>query len=185
MTTTPSATDLDLIIARTIDAPRALVWAAWANADLLKTWWAPAPFTVPACDLDFRPGGILRTLMRAPDGTEFPTQGVFLELVEHERIVFTDALDAGWRPAQSPFFTAVITLDDQGDKTKYTVRALHKTAVDRQKHEQMGFHSGWGTCLDQLAAVASHLERRTRQKSGERKVAPRRTRRASAGQDLP
>ena len=149
---------LDLTLTRLIDAPRALVWKAWTDPEHLKKWWAPAPLTTPECEMDLRPGGVLRTLMRAPDGTEYPTQGIFLELVENERLVFTDALEPGYRPAQNPFFTAIITLEEHKGKTRYTARALHKNDADREKHERMGFHEGWGKCLDQLVALVARLK---------------------------
>jgi uncharacterized protein YndB with AHSA1/START domain len=108
--------------------------------------------------MDVRPGGVLRTLMRAPDGKEYPTQGIFLEVVENERLVFTDTLEPGYRPAQNPFFTAIITLEEQSGGTKYTARALHKDDADREKHERMGFYEGWGRCLDQLTALVARLK---------------------------
>ena len=155
--TAAGAGRLDLIITRQIAAPRRLIWKAWTDPEHLKQWWAPAPITTPECEMDLRPGGTLRTLMRAPDGTEYPTSGCFLELVENERIVFTDALEAGWRPAAKPFFTAIITMEDHNGGTRYTARALHKNDADRETHEKMGFHEGWGTCIDQLAKFVATL----------------------------
>lgn len=161
----PTATDrdtdigrLDLVLTRTIGAPRALVWAAWTDPEHLKKWWAPAPHTTPECEMDLRSGGVFRTLMRGPDGTEYPVDSVFLEVVELERIVFTDALTAGWRPVEKPFMTAIITLEEEGAATRYTARVLHATDADRKTHEEMGFHEGWGTCVDQLAALAAGLK---------------------------
>lgn len=150
----------DLELTRLIDAPRVLVWEAWTNPEHLKAWWAPAPLTTPECEMDVRPGGIFRTLMRQPDGTEYPGTGVFLEVVEHRRIVFTDALLPGWRPSGEPFMTVIITMAYEGDRTRYTARVLHKDDADRARHEEMGFRQGWGTCLDQLAALAVRLKER-------------------------
>jgi uncharacterized protein YndB with AHSA1/START domain len=106
--------------------------------------------------MDLRPGGIFRTVMRAPDGTDYPTKGVFLEVVEPERIVFTDAYDAGWEPSTEPFFTAITTFERlSGGHTGYTARALHWTVENRERHEKMGFHQGWGECLDRLVELVS------------------------------
>ena len=150
---------LDLVLTRIIDAPPSLIWKAWTDPELLKRWWAPAPLTTPECEMDARPGGLFRTLMRAPDGTEYPGTGCFLELVENERIVFTDALQAGWRPAEKAFFTAIITLEATGaGTTRYTARALHKNEADRETHERMGFHEGWGRCADQLARFVTEMK---------------------------
>ena len=95
--------------------------------------------------------------MRSPEGQEFPNTGCFLEVIEHRKIVMTDALGPGFRPSAEPFFTAIITLEPECEGTRYTARALHKNEIDRQKHEQMGFHEGWGQCLDQLVAIARTL----------------------------
>jgi uncharacterized protein YndB with AHSA1/START domain len=160
VTTEADAADarLDLVLTRIIDAPPSLIWKALTDPELLKRWWAPAPLTTPECEMDVRPGGLFRTLMRAPDGTEYPGRGCFLDLVENERIVFTDALEAGWRPAEKPFFTAIITLEATGAGTRYTARALHKNEADRETHEKMGFHEGWGRCAEQLARLAAEMK---------------------------
>jgi uncharacterized protein YndB with AHSA1/START domain len=91
------------------------------------------------------------------DGTEFPGKGCFLDVVEHERIVFTDALEEGWRPSPEPFFTAIITLADHPEGAEYIARALHRNEADRQKHKEMGFEEGWGICIDQLGKLAEQL----------------------------
>lgn len=144
----------ELVITRIIDAPREKIWKAWTTQ--LQLWWGPHGMTTPFCKMDLRPGGIFRTVMRAPDGTEYPTKGVFLELVEPERIVFTDAYDADWVPASDIFFTAITTFEAlPGNRTKYTARALHWTAGNREKHEQMGFHQGWGESLDRLVSLVT------------------------------
>jgi uncharacterized protein YndB with AHSA1/START domain len=149
---------LDLTLTRLVDVPRALVWKAWTTPEHLKKWWAPKPYETIDCEMDLRPGGIFRTVMRSPEGNEFPTKGIFLEIVQNERIVLTDTLEPGYWPATNPFFTAIVTLQDEGGKTRYTARALHKDDADREKHEKMGFHEGWGKCLDQLVAVATGLK---------------------------
>lgn len=149
---------LDLALTRTIDVPRALVWEAWTNPEHVKKWFAPAPWTTVDCEIDLRPGGIFRTVMRSPEGQDFPNVGCFLELVEHQKIVWTDALAPGYRPSIKPFFTAIITLEAHGRGTKYTACALHKDDGDRKAHEEMGFFDGWGQCLQQLVAVAKQLE---------------------------
>src|SRR3954468_13690911 len=137
------ASACELVISRIINAPRERVFKAWTQQ--LPQWWGPHGMTTPFCEIDLRPGGVLRTVMRAPDGTEYPTQGVFLEVVAPERIVFTDAFGPGWVPAADIFFTAITTFEQAGaGKTNYTARALHWTMENRDKHEQMGFHQGWG-----------------------------------------
>lgn len=153
--TIPAAlTGRELVLTRIIDAPRARVFEAWTHR--LTDWWGPHGMTTPVCEMDLRPGGIFRTVMRAPDGTDYPTKGVFLEVVENERIVFTDAYDTGWQPSTDIFFTAITTFEEMpGGKTKYTARALHWTVENKDRHEQMGFHNGWGESVDRLVALVT------------------------------
>ena len=146
----------ELVLTRIIDAPRELVFAAWVGH--LPEWWGPHGMTTPVCEMDLRTGGAFRTVMRAPDGAEYPTRGIFLEVVPNERIVFTDAFDPGWRPHPDAFFTGITTFEAlPGGRTRYTARALHWTEANREKHERMGFQQGWGESLDRLVACVSRL----------------------------
>lgn len=143
---------LDLVLERVVDIAPELVWAAWTRPEHLKKWFTPAPWTTVDCEIDLRPGGIFRTIMRSPEGQEHPNIGCYLEVVENERLAWTDALLPGYRPAPNGFFTAVITLEPHGKGTKYTAIAIHKDEAGKQKHEAMGFHGGWSKALDQLVA---------------------------------
>ena len=96
-------------------------------------------------------------IFRGPDGEEFPNHGVYLEVVPGERLVFTDAFTAGWVPSAKPFMTGIISFADEQGGTRYTARVRHWSAEDRARHEEMGFHEGWGRAADQLAAVARSL----------------------------
>jgi uncharacterized protein YndB with AHSA1/START domain len=143
---------LDLVLERVIDVPRELVWAAWTKPEHVSKWFTPAPWTVVDCEIDLRPGGIFRTVMRSPEGEEFPNVGCYLEIVPNQRLVWTDALLPGYRPSESPFMTAVLTLETEGDRTRYTALAIHRDEAGRRSHEEMGFRDGWGKALDQLVA---------------------------------
>jgi len=149
--------DRDLVLTRLIDAPREKVYKAWTDPDLLKQWFAPLPYTTPVAELDVRPGGANLIVMRDPQGNEFPNRGVYLEVVENERLVFTDAYTTAWEPSGKPFMTVILSFADEGGKTRYTARVRHWTAADREAHERMGFHEGWGRCADQLATIAAKL----------------------------
>lgn len=156
---------LDLVLERTVDVPREKVWLAWTTPEYLKKWFTPAPWTTVECEINLRPGGIFRTVMRSPEGQEFPNLGCFLEIVENEKLVWTDALEPGFRPAiERPkehcdigFFTAIITLATHGQGTKYTARVLHRNEADLKRHEELGFRDGWGTAFDQLVEVARKI----------------------------
>ena len=147
----------ELTIKRRIDAPQAAVWRAWTEPELLKRWFAPAPWTTSHAELDVRPGGASLIVMRGPDGAEFPNRGVYLEVTPERRLVFTDAFVRAWEPSEHPFMTVVVTLEPQDAWTLYTAKVLHWTVADRERHEQMGFHDGWGRCADQLGVVAQSI----------------------------
>lgn len=155
--TPPVPNARDLVLSRLIDAPRAAVYRCWTEPELLKQWFAPLPYTTPSAELNVRPGGANRIVMRSPEGQDMPNEGVYLEVVPNERLVFTDAYRANWEPSETPFFTVVLTFQDEGDKTRYTATARHFTEEARVQHEQMGFLQGWGICTDQLETLAKSL----------------------------
>jgi uncharacterized protein YndB with AHSA1/START domain len=143
---------LDLVLERIIDVPSHLVWAAWTKPEHVVKWFCPAPWSVSDCEIDLRPGGLFRTIMRSPEGKEFPNIGCYLEVVPQERLVWTDALLPGYRPSANPFFTAIIAIEPHGKGTRYVATAIHRDEAGRKQHEEMGFFEGWGTALDQLVA---------------------------------
>ena len=149
--------DRDLVLTRIIDAPPEKLFRAWTEPELLKQWFAPLPYTTPVAELDVRPGGSNLVVMRGPDGIDMPNRGVYLEVVKNERLVFTDAYTKAWEPSPKPFMTVILTFERTGGKTKYTARVRHWTLADREAHEKMGFHEGWGICADQLAALVAKL----------------------------
>ena len=160
MTATAEAvptSDRELVLTRIIDAPREKLFRAWTDPALLKQWFAPLPYTTPVAELDVRPGGANLIVMRDKQGNEFPNRGVYLEIVENERLVFTDAYSEAWQPSQKPFMTVIVTFAAEGGKTRYTARVRHWTVADRETHEKMGFHAGWGQCADQLTALVAKL----------------------------
>ena len=154
---TSETSDRELVLTRLIDAPTDKVYRAWTEPTLLQRWFAPAPWTTPHAELDVRPGGASKVVMRSPDGDDMPCPGVYLEVVPNRRLVFTDAYTSAWQPSAKPFMTVILTFEDEGGKTRYTARVRHWTVADRETHEKMGFHHGWGQCTDQLAAVVATL----------------------------
>jgi len=153
-TTSPPA-DRVLVLTRVFDAPRALVFSAWTEPKHLVRWWGPSDFTLPFCETDFRPGGAYRYRMRAPDGEDHWVWGVYREIVEPERIVFTwNREDAEGKPFNDSVVT--VTFEDQQGKTKLTLhQAIFWTTEDRDAHR-----GGWTQCLERLAAfVENDIER--------------------------
>jgi uncharacterized protein YndB with AHSA1/START domain len=149
---------LDLTLSRVIKAPRAAVWEAWTTPASFEQWWVPAPARCRVVEMDLRPGGAFVTEISEGGAAFMPhMSGCFLAVETGERIVLTNALVGGWRPAEQPFMTAVITLRDHPDSTDYAAHVMHKDNADRNMHEELGFHDGWGTVVEQLARL---VERR-------------------------
>ena len=153
--------DRELVLTRLINAPREKVYRAWTEPELLKQWFAPKPYTTPIVEIDVRPGGSAYFVMRGPDGKDLPNRGVYLEVVPNAKLVSTDAYVKAWEPSEKPFMTLILTFEDEGGrgsgKTRYTARIRHWTVADREAHEKMGFHEGWGICTDQLAALVARI----------------------------
>ncbi|HEU0221580.1 MAG TPA: SRPBCC family protein [Paracoccaceae bacterium] len=146
--------DLDLTISRVIKAPRTAIWNAWTEPARLEQWWVPAPARCKVRQMDLRPGGPFVTEISEGGGDFMPhVSACFLAIDEPERIIFTDALLGGWRPADQPFMTAIITLRDHPEGTNYLAHVMHKSRADRNMHEEMGFFDGWGSVAEQLARL--------------------------------
>jgi uncharacterized protein YndB with AHSA1/START domain len=153
---------LDLVLERQIDVPRSLVWAAWTRPEHVRKWYTPAPWTVADCEIDLRPGGIFRTVMRSPEGEEHDNTGCYLEIIPEERLVWTDTLLPGFRPSKRTIIdgislTASVTFEPRGNGTLYTAVVMHRDEEERKRHEEMGFHIGWGAALDQLVALVKTM----------------------------
>ena len=152
-TATTSAEGRDLFLRRVIHAKPEKIFNAWSEPALLKQWFAPQPWTVAKAETDVRAGGASLIVMRSPEGKEYPGYGTYLEVVKNQRLVFTDAFTKAWEPSEKPFMVVELTFEPQGAHTNYTARVRHWSIADREAHEKMGFHQGWVTCADQLAAL--------------------------------
>ncbi len=157
---------LDLSFERIVDVPKELVWRAWTEAEHLMPWFCPLPWKTVECEIDLRPGGIFRTVMRSPEGKEFPGTGCYLVVKKNEILTWTNALLPGFRPvawdAQSDStvdfkFTATIALATHPQGTKYTATVIHADEAGCKQHAAMGFHDGWGKALDQLVEYAGKM----------------------------
>ena len=148
---------LDLVLEREIAAPRALIYTCWTTPEHLVHWFVPKPHKVTACHLDVRVGGACNTTFNV-DGQEMQNNGVYLEVIPNEKLVFTDTYTAGWKPAAEPFMTAILTFEDIGNgRTRYTAVARHRSIESAAQHKAMGFFDGWGTVASQLEAYAQSL----------------------------
>ena len=162
--TTHFNSKLDLTFERIVDVPPHLVWRAWTEPELIKQWFCPLPWKTIDAEVDVRPGGIFRTTMQSPEGKAFPNIGCYLETVKNEKLVWTNALLPGFRPAlmNAPcgdesaefMFTAKVEMAPHGETgTRYRATVIHADEAGCQTHAAMGFEQGWGVALDQLVAL--------------------------------
>lgn len=146
----------EVVLARVFDAPRDLVFRLWTEPAHMARWWGPLGFTNPVCELDVRPRGSYRIVMRAPNGQEFPCQGVYIEVVRPERLVFTNnAVGQDGSPVLEGI-TAVL-FEDTGGKTTLTMRTRAKAVVDFARAYLSGMEAGWTQSLDKLGAEVRRI----------------------------
>ncbi len=132
---------------RVFDAPKRLVFKAWSKAEYVSRWFTPAPLTTPSCEVDLRPGGVFRVVMRMPDGVEHPMDGTFTEVVPEERIVFRATIEDGLE------VDTTIVFSERDGKTTLDVHQVYSAATEATK----GAPEGWKATLDQLAEVVRSL----------------------------
>ena len=158
MTSDTFPANRELVLTRSLKAPRSAVWRCWTDPSLIVQWFTPPPWRTVHAEMDVRPGGSSLIVMRGPDGTEMPNPGIFLEVDPERRLVFTDAYNRAWEPAGKPFMTGILTFEDAPEGgTLYTAVVRHWSEADREAHEKMGFHEGWGIATTQLEALAASL----------------------------
>jgi uncharacterized protein YndB with AHSA1/START domain len=145
----------EVVITRVVDAPHRLVFDTWSKPEHLARWWGPKGFTLPACEMDFRPGGAYRFVMRGPDGRDYPFHGVYREIVEPERIVFTAIIDN----APGNELLTTVTFAEHGGKTRLTVQQTVPTEPYARGQKQ-----GWTESLERLADYLAKETKHDRKK---------------------
>ena len=141
-----------LTIKRTFNAPRQAVWDAWTKPEEFKQWFMPAPYSVPNCELDVRPGGQIRIDTQGPDGAIMPLIGEFKVVEEPSRLVITNSpLDADGNKLFEVQHTIEITED--GDKTVLNVTAVVLSAGPNAEPFLSGMEPGLNQALDQMATL--------------------------------
>lgn len=153
----------ELVVERVFDAPRELVFRTWTEPEHVRRWWGPGSFTVPYCEIDPRPGGVFLRCMRSPEGRDLWVTGVFREVVEPERLVFTDSFaDArgnvvpaeryGLGPGWPPERLVAVTFEEEGEATRVTLR---HTGIPLGADLDLT-RRGWS---DGLQSLAEYLEK--------------------------
>lgn len=155
---TKQAAAQTLVFTRTFNAPRDLVFRAWTQPQQVMRWWGPKGFTTPICRIELRLGGVFRTCMRSPDGKDFWSQGVYHEIDEPSRIVFSDAFADEQGNTVSPRqygmsddwpteTIVTVSFSEHAGKTRLTLQHWPlKPGAERDLCQQ-----GWNESLDKLA----------------------------------
>jgi uncharacterized protein YndB with AHSA1/START domain len=135
---------------RVFDAPKRLVFEAWSKAEYVSRWFTPAPLTTPECEVDLRTGGAFRLVMQMPDGTRFPMDAKFVEVIPNERIVFAATIHGNVE------VHTTVTFTESGGKTTLAVHQVFSHETDATR----GANAGWTQTLDQLAVEVTALASR-------------------------
>ena len=136
---------------RFIAAPPAKVWDAMKNRQ--AEYFCPRPWRFEPIEQDWRAGGRSHSVMHGPDGERNEGDGLFLEVTEGVRFVFTDAFRVGWVPTGEPFMVGCFAIAPEGNGTRVTGTARHWSEEAMRRHADMGFQDGWGVVFDQLAEL--------------------------------
>jgi uncharacterized protein YndB with AHSA1/START domain len=144
--------DRQLTITRVFDAPRSLVFKVWTQPEHFSRWLGPKDFTAIACHMNVQVGGMYRACIRSPEGNDHWMQGIYREVMEPERLVFTFAWeDENSRPKHETLVT--VTFEEQDNKTLMTFQqAIFESTESRDSH-----NTGWSECFDRLAIYLTEL----------------------------
>jgi len=150
--TTPS--EREIVMTRTFDAPRELVFEAHSKAEHMREWWGPRGFTMPVCEMDFRPGGAYRFVQRGPDGEEYAFRGELREIVRPERIVWTFEFEG--MPGNVSVDT--MTLEEEDGRTTITATSVFDSVEQRDGMLESGMETGAAETYDRLAELLEKMQ---------------------------
>jgi uncharacterized protein YndB with AHSA1/START domain len=152
-----STADREIVITRTFDAPRELVWEAMTNPKHVVNWWGPNGFSTTIEKMDFKVGGVWKHVMHGPDGTDYPNKSVFTEIVKPERIKYSHG--GGTKGKPGAHFEATWTFEAVGKQTRVTLHQLYPTAADRDMIvKTYGAIEGGKQTLARLADYLPNME---------------------------
>jgi uncharacterized protein YndB with AHSA1/START domain len=151
--TTPS--DCEIVMVRTFDAPRRLVFAAMTEPKHVLQWYGCEAMRLVVCEIDLRVGGAYRFTMRAPDGVDHTMQGTYREISPPDRIVFTEGYVTEGFTSDEALVTSVFI--EEGGRTTLTATVLHTSRQNRDGHLNAGMETGAGAAYDRLAALLGSM----------------------------
>lgn len=120
-----------IVMTRTLDAPRDLVWAAFTDPKHVVRWFGGKGFQGIRCEMDVRPGGQWLHVWRLPDGFELEMHSVFVEVSKPERLVWKDANYDRGSNMQRPPSHKTVTLEEFGQQTKWKLVTRFHTLAER------------------------------------------------------
>jgi len=145
--------DEQILISREFDAPRALVYRAWTEPELVRRWWAGQRGDVVSIEIDLRVGGAWRYVMTATAGFEVAFHGEYREIVPEQRIASTEVFEgAPDAPAVN-----VITFSERDGGTLVEILVTHLSRENRDAHIQSGMEGGLQEAMDLLESTARDL----------------------------
>lgn len=140
-------------IHRTFEAPIALVWEAWTQAEHIAQWWSPKGIETKVVEHTFEVGGKWKYLMPMPNGQEFTAEGEYLEIVHLQKIVSS----ANFRPMTEGVEIQAI-FKPNGEKTDFTFHVVHPTEAYKIQQEKMGIMNGWGSVFQRLSELLETIK---------------------------
>ena len=152
--TNESAVDREIVFTRGFDAPRKMVWEAWTDPKQVALWWGPKGFSTTIEEMDVRPGGVWKHVMHGPDGTDYPNESVFLDVVPYERLVYT--LSGGRKGGPPVQIEKTATFEEEAGGTRVTMSLVFPSADARDQNvRDYGSIEGGKQTLQRLADYLS------------------------------
>ena len=153
--------DQEILVTRTFDAPRDLLWQMWTQAEHLQHWWGPEGWSLPICEVDFRPGGSWFYCMQGPDGMQSCGKATYLGIDPPKRLVYEDAFTDAEGNVLEGMPLAHITLEfvEAGDKTTVLNTVRYPSKAERDAVLEMGVEAGidqtWNRLDEYLVQISS------------------------------
>ena len=148
--------DRELVMTRSLDAPRNLVWDAFTKPELVKRWLlGPDGWSMPVCKIDLRVGGTYRYVWRREStGAEMGMGGVYREIILHERIVSTEEFDEAWHEGGA---VGTLVLVEKGGVTTVTQTVRYDSREIRDAVLKSPMESGVAQSYDRLADLLASM----------------------------